>query len=243
VAASSGATAWATWFAWDLVGRVLVAVLVGVGVGWLLARVAFRSPAPSLRLAETGEPLLALAAVLLSYGVTELVHGYGFVAVFVCAVALRQAERGHSYHEHMHSMIERLERLLTLVVLLLLGMALTNGLLEHLTWRGVAIGIGLLLVVRPLSGAVALFLARTGRPGTGPFRPAERLAVAFFGVRGVGSLYYLAYATGHGDFGGHDELWATVGFTITASVLLHGVTATPWLRRLERGREPLPGPA
>ena len=241
VAASSGAAAWATWFAWDLVGRVLVAVLVGAGVGWLLARVAFRSPAPSLRLAETGEPLLALAAVLLSYGVTELVHGYGFVAVFVCAVALRQAERGHSYHEHMHSMIERLERLLTLVVLLLLGMALTNGLLEHLTWRGVAIGVGLLLVVRPLSGVVALFLARTGRPGTGPFRPAERLAVAFFGVRGVGSLYYLAYATGHGDFGGHDELWATVGFTITASVLLHGVTATPWLRRLERGREPLPG--
>ena len=84
---------------------------------------------------------------------------------------------------------------------------------------------------------MALVLGRTGQPGTGPFRPAERLAVAFFGVRGVGSLYYLAYATGHADFGGHDELWATVGFTVTASVLLHGITATPWLRRLERTRE------
>jgi NhaP-type Na+/H+ or K+/H+ antiporter len=88
-------------------------------------------------------------------------------------------------------------------------------------------------VVRPLSGVVALL---PFAPKDDEFDTRERLAVAFFGVRGVGSLFYLAYATSHGDFGDHDALWATVGFTVTASVLLHGITATPWLRRLDLRR-------
>jgi NhaP-type Na+/H+ or K+/H+ antiporter len=234
LAGSSDVWSWALgWLAWDVVGRVVVGVVIGMVIGWLLARIAFRAPAPSLRLAETGEPLLALAAVLLSYGLAEVAHAYGFLAVFACAMTIRSAERGHEYHQNMHAMVERLERLLTLVVLLLLGMSLTNGLLEHLTWSGVAIGVLLLLVVRPLSGVVALL---PFAPKDDEFDTRERLAVAFFGVRGVGSLFYLAYATSHGDFGDHDALWATVGFTVTASVLLHGITATPWLRRLDLRR-------
>ena len=108
---------------------MLVGALIGTAVGWLLAKVAFRAPKQSLRMAETGEPLMALAAVLLSYGVAEVAQGYGFLAVFACAMTLRSAERGHDYHAHMHQIIERLERLLTLIVLLLLGVSLTNGLL------------------------------------------------------------------------------------------------------------------
>ena len=234
LAGSSDVGSWALgWLAWDVVGRVVVGVAIGMVIGWLLARIAFRAPAPSLRLAETGEPLLALAAVLLSYGLAEVAHAYGFLAVFACAMTIRSAERGHEYHQHMHAMVERLERLLTLIVLLLLGMSLSNGLLEHLTWSGAVIGVLLLLVVRSLSGAVALL---PFAPKDDEFDTRERLAVAFFGVRGVGSLFYLAYATSHGDFGDHDALWATVGFTITASVLLHGITATPWLRRLDQRR-------
>ena len=56
---------------------------------------------------------------------------------------------------------------------------------------------------------------------------SEAWATAFFGVRGVGSLYYLAYATGHADFGDHEALWAAVAFAVTLSVVVHGVTATP----------------
>ena len=64
---------------------------------------------------------------------------------------------------------------------------------------------------------------------TGP----ERWAAAFFGIRGVGSLYYLAYAAGESDVLADDWLWSTIGFTVVASVLLHGILATPVLRRLE----------
>jgi sodium/hydrogen antiporter len=225
------------WLAWDLVGKVLVGVAVGTAVGWLLARVAFRAPTPSLRTAETSEPLLALAAVLLSYGVAEVARGYGFLAVFCCALALRSAERGHTYHVHMHGVVERLERLLTLVVLLLLGVALTNGMLSNLTWQGGLVGVLLVLLVRPLAGVAALTgFTDQSRIGDHALDRGERLATAFFGVRGVGSLYYLAHGTGQADFAGAETLWATVGFTITVSVVLHGISATPVMGRMDRLR-------
>ena len=238
MAGASSISEWGLhWLGWELVGKVALGVLVGSAAGWLLAKIAFRAPAPSLRLAETGEPLLALAAVLLSYGVAETIGGYGFLAVFVCALSLRSAERGHDYHAHMHGVIERLERLLTLAVLLLLGVSLTNGLLSHLTWQAVVVGVVLVLVVRPVSGLLALrVLGGKCQVGDATLTPRERLAVAFFGVRGVGSLYYLAYATGHADFGDDHVLWAAVAFTVTLSVVVHGIAATPSMRVLDRLR-------
>jgi NhaP-type Na+/H+ or K+/H+ antiporter len=223
------------WLGWELVGKVFVGVALGIVVGWLLAKVAFRAPTPPLRLAETGEPLLALAAVLLSYGVAESLGGYGFLAVFACAMTLRSAERGHRYHAYMHQIIERLELLLTLVVLLLLGVSMTNGLLRNLPWEAMLLAALLVLVVRPLAGMVALGYRRsTCRIGEHVLTSGERLAISFFGVRGVGSLYYLAYATGQARFPDHQLLWSTVAFTIALSVLVHGTTATPVLRWLER---------
>jgi NhaP-type Na+/H+ or K+/H+ antiporter len=223
------------WVAWELVGKVAIGVVAGIAVGWLLAKVAFSSPAPSLRLAEIGEPLLALAAVLLAYGVAEVAQGYGFLAVFTCAMTLRSWERGHDYHVHMHESIERLERLLTLVVLLLLGVVLTNGVLGDLGWDGALVGLALVFVIRPLTAILALrvgYVPSKGRKGSLDTR--ECWATAFFGVRGVGSLFYLAYATNEAEFGDHEQLWAVVAFTIALSVLVHGITATPVMKRLER---------
>jgi NhaP-type Na+/H+ or K+/H+ antiporter len=225
------------WVVWELVGKVIIGALVGTAVGWLLARLAFRAPAPTLRLAETGEPLLALAALLLAYGLAEVAHGYGFLAVFACAMAMRSAERGHDYHAHMHEAIERLERLLTLGVLLVLGSSLTNSLLGDLTWQGAVVGLALVFVVRPVTALLALRLGRRhDRMGDRCLTSGEELATAWFGVRGVSSLYYLAYAAGEAEFPGMEQLWAVVGFTIAVSVLVHGTTATPVMRRLEGGQ-------
>ncbi|GAB3714066.1 cation:proton antiporter [Mariniluteicoccus flavus] len=222
------------WFGWELVGKIVVGVAVGVLCGWLLARIAFRSRADALRVAEKGEPLLALAVLLLTYGLAELVEGYGFIAVFAAAMTLRSTERHHDYHRQMHEMIERLEQLVTLVALLLLGVALSDGLLKALTWQGALVAILLILVVRPVAAyaSLALFADRE-RIGNRPVSGPERRAIAFFGVRGIGSLYYLAYATGHATFPGAEQLWATVGFAVLVSVIVHGVAATPVMKRLE----------
>ncbi|MET0997525.1 MAG: cation:proton antiporter [Marmoricola sp.] len=228
-------TSWSwvgAWVAWELVGKVVVGFLVGAFVGWLLAKLAFRARRMSLRLAEQGEPLLALAALATSFGAAELVGGYGFIAVFCCGAAIRNAERSHDYQEAMHGVVERLERLLTLLVLLCLGIAMTRGLLDALDWRGVGVAIALVLLIRPLSGVVSLMpFARSGHG----MDARERLVTAFFGVRGIGSLFYLAYAAGH-HFEDVRWLWATIAFTIALSVVIHGVLAKPAMNWLERAR-------
>ncbi len=222
------------WVAWELVGKVALGFAVGSLVGWLLAKLAFRARRASLRLAEQGEPLLALAALATSYGASELVGGYGFIAVFCCGMALRNAERRHHYNQQMHGVVERLERLLTLLVLLCLGMAMSRGLLDALDWRGVLVGLALIFVIRPLSGVLSLMpFARAGHG----MDPCERRVTAFFGVRGIGSLFYLAYAAGQADFADLRWLWATIAFTIALSVLVHGVLAKPAMAWLEVNRQ------
>ena len=236
--ATEGAVShWALeWVAFYVVYKVAIGVLAGIVVGRVLAYVAFRSTSRSLRVAERGESLLALAALVSSYGVGEVVGGYGFLSVFVCAMTFRSAERSHDYHAAMHEVAERLERLLTLFVLLVLGIALTRGLLDALDWRGVGIGLALIFLIRPAAGVLSLEpWARSSSTLGGLTRP-QRWAAAFFGVRGVGSLYYLAYAAGESAELGQNWLWSTVAFTIVASVIVHGVLSTPVMARLDPDR-------
>jgi NhaP-type Na+/H+ or K+/H+ antiporter len=137
----------------------------------------------------------------------------------------------------MHAVVDRLERLLTLAVLLFLGVAMTNGLLSNLSWQGAAVGACLVFVVRPLSGWLALAVGQPRpRIGSHALGPHERRATAWLGVRGVGSLYYIAYALIEAEFGDHALLWSTVAFTVALSVIVHGVAATPVMRGLDRAR-------
>ncbi|WP_322937777.1 cation:proton antiporter [Nocardioides bizhenqiangii] len=232
---AAGGFSWLEWIGWYTVGKVAIGVVIGVVVGRALAQVAFRSTSHSLRVAERGESLTSLAALISAYGLSEVVGGYGFLAVFACAMTFRSAERAHDYHASMHEVTERLERLLTLFLLLMLGIALSRGLLDDLDWRSVAVGLGLILVIRPLSGVLAFIGSKSG------MSHAQRGAVAFFGVRGIGSLYYLAYATGEAPELASDWMWSTVAFTVTASVIIHGVLATPVMYRIgEPGTETPP---
>ncbi len=69
---------------------------------------------------------------------------------------------------------------------------------------------------------------------------SEKLTLSFFGIRGVGSFYYVAYALNHGEFADEEQLWAIVGLVALLSILLHGLTVTPLMRALDRqhGRDP-----
>ncbi|HYY09748.1 MAG TPA: cation:proton antiporter [Kineosporiaceae bacterium] len=228
-AAGAAPVLWAGhWLAVDLLWRIAAGVGVGVLVGRVLARLFFTARIRTLRLAERAEGFVAIACTMLAYGVTELVHGYGFLAVFVCATTIRAAERAHGYHGVLHNYIEQFERLLTVAVLVLLGGAMARGLLAPLTAPDVVLAVVLVLVVRPVFGWLAL--------RGGPRGPRDRAVIAFFGVRGVGSLYYLAYAAGQATFGELDRLWATAGLAVLVSVLVHGVTATPVMTWIDRRR-------
>lgn len=204
------------WLLEDVVVKLgsglVVGVLCGRALGWLV----FRS-SPKTQLARTTEGVAAVGATLLVYGLAELAHGYGFLAVFVAALVLRDHERDHEYHEVLHDATESVERLGSALLLLLVGGAIAEGGLTPAGWREAAVAAALVLLVRPLFGWLSLL-------GTDLHR-AQRLVISAFGIRGMGSIYYLAYAGVENDFPDAERIWAIVLLTIVLSVILHGVTA------------------
>ncbi|MGZ3145891.1 cation:proton antiporter [Lentzea chajnantorensis] len=234
--AGAAPSAWlGHWLAVDVLWRLACGLAVGVAVGWLLGKLFFSVPSEKLRLAEHAEGFVALAATFLAYGVTELAEGYGFVAVFVCACTIRAAERHHGYHQVLHRYVEQAERMLTVVIVFLLGGAAVSGLLAGLDWREVAVAAVTLVLVRPLAGWIGLLGGKTGS--------RERTVIAFFGVRGVGSLFYITYALQEGNFTGHDTIWRIAGLVVIGSVLVHGLSASPVMWLLDRRRQQKGGAA
>jgi sodium/hydrogen antiporter len=118
---------------------------------------------------------------------------------------------------------DTIERLLEVLLVLIVGIALA----QHWDTRAFALALVLMMVVRPLGTHLVLL----GTPTT----PAQRLLISWFGIRGIGSLYYLAYALGEGlpaALGA--ELSAFTLSVVAISVFVHGVTSQPMLARYER---------
>ncbi|MES2194585.1 MAG: sodium:proton antiporter [Pseudomonadota bacterium] len=207
---------------WRLGAGVGVGALVGFALGWLVFRMPNRA-----KLSRTGDGFVALGITLAIYGIAESVHGYGFLAVFVGGLALRAAERNHKYHQTLHDFAEQLERLLMMILLVLFGGAISSGgLLDALTWSSLGYAVLAIFVVRPLAGW--LCLAGSTCP------PTERAVISFFGIRGLGSIYYLAYALQKEAFDKVDVVWSTIALVILISIVLHGVTVTPVMQLIDR---------
>ncbi|MBB3033146.1 cation:proton antiporter [Alteriqipengyuania lutimaris] len=216
VAASGGMSGWiGEWAGFYVVYKILVGCLAGAAAGWLLGKVLFALPRRN-PLADAGTGVIALAGVLVTYGLTELIEGYGFIAAFVMGIVLRRKEEEHAYHARLHSFSSALEHSVTAILLVLLGGAIP-ALMGYLDWRHAVLGVALIFIFRPLSGMLALW-------GT-PMSIRQRGVVAFYGVRGIGSIYYLAYAGGQLELVDEGALWATVTFTILLSTIVHGFSA------------------
>ncbi len=227
--AAVGSAGWiGEWFLVDVVWRLALGVGIGYLTGRLLGRLFFSSLSERLGLTERAEGFVALAATFLAYGATESAEGYGFVAVFVCATTLRASERAHGYHSVLHKFVEQIERLLTVAVVVLLGGSVTRGAFDSIGWLDVLVVAAILILVRPLAGFVGLIGGRAG--------PKERAVISFFGVRGVGSLFYIAFALQEGRFPGGEHLWALTSLVVVGSIVLHGATATPIMATLDRRR-------
>jgi NhaP-type Na+/H+ or K+/H+ antiporter len=207
---------------WKLAAGLVIGWLVGRLLGWLIFRLPNRA-----KLSRTGDGFVALGVTCLAYGITEMAHGYGFVAVFVAALGIRAAERHHSYHEKLHDFVEQLERLLMMVLLVIFGGAIVaGGLFRALSLEAVIYAVIAVFLIRPIAGWLSMVGAKQ--------RTDEKAIIAFFGIRGLGSAYYLAYGLNHGKFENPDALWSVVGLIVLISVVLHGTTVTPVMRWLDQ---------
>ena len=234
---------------------VLWATVGGVGLGWLLG-FAFSRAVVYLRREQAQalgmESFMALGLIALTYGIALALQTYGFLAVFAAGLAMRHVERTDSpavkaadslpvqtaseaaAPEQASAYMAKavldftldLEKLAELTVMVIIGSLLTRA---AFTWPSLAVAIGLIFVVRP----IAIYLTTLWLPLT----PGQRRLAAWFGIRGVGSLYYLAFAVAHGADSPEAALVAdAVLVTVAFSVLLHGSTATPIMRLYRRAR-------
>lgn len=203
------------WLLRDVVYRIVAGVAGGAAVGWLMGKLLFAWPRNNA-LADTDAGVVALAGAMIAFGVTELAEGYGFLAAFVAGIALRQSEQRHEFHRTLHDFTGAIEHALLALMLVALGAALP-GLSMWLEWPLALIGIGLIFVLRPL--AAWLSLAGTQLQGR------ARLVVSFYGVRGIGTIYYLAFALGALPLADRREVWAAAVFVIVLSTIVHGLTA------------------
>lgn len=231
------------WVVVDVLWATAAGIAIGLIGGWGLAQVAHR-----LRRADAEHGLLddflGLGLIGAVYGLSLLANAWGFLAVFFAAVALRQTECRLAGVESRKpadpqgpavaaldgeatlsdgSLVfkEHLERLSELLLILLVGGMLF---VDSWSWRAVATALFLFLVARPASVLLAMGATRT------PWR--IRGLAGWFGVRGIGSLYYLMYAIQHGlpkDLA--LELTQLTLIVVTMSIVLHGTSVKPLLSR------------
>jgi NhaP-type Na+/H+ or K+/H+ antiporter len=233
--------------AWASIAGLGIGTLCGAGIAKLVLYLR-RVHREAVGLDE----FLALGLIALSYGLALVVHAYGFLAVFAAGLSMRRIEREHSdvappadgaraggdaveaatdpgtAPAYMARAVlgfnEQLERLGEMAVVLVLGAMLAD---IEAPGPGLWMAAGLFFVIRPLATIVTLFRI--------PLSRAQRAFVAWFGVRGVGSVYYLTYALAHGVSAAPARILADITLVVvTASIVLHGVSVTPLMRRSRR---------
>ncbi len=212
------------WFAVDVLYKLGAGILIGwacgKGIGFLLFRVSEKSGPLSSR-----DGFLAISATLLVYGITEFAHGYGFLAVFICSITLRHYEKDHHYHKELHSFTDQTERLLLSLLMILFGGALVMGILKPVNTGMVIFAVLFLLLIRPVAGYLAVMTSR--------IKNREKWVIGFFGIRGLGSVYYLSFGFSEFNFEHQDQLWAIVSLTILLSIIMHGLSATTVMKKVK----------
>ena len=229
-----GGSSWiGEWFLADVLYAIVVGVAIGAGVGYSLAALAVRLRDRRL-LADRFDGWLAIPTVLIIYGLAEVAGAYGFLAAFAGGLAFRRYEHSHEHNGPVHEGAEVVEKLGELAVILVFGSMITLAGIEAPGIGGWLLVPLLLLVIRPVAVSVALI---------GSAIPArERLFVAWFGVRGIGSIYYATIIAGASVVNSAEAkvvVW-TAFACVAVSILVHGVTASPLSERWlpEPGSEP-----
>jgi sodium/hydrogen antiporter len=205
-----------------IAGGLAIGAAVGVAAAWSVKRLRDRE-----LLAPALDSYHAIATVLVIYGLAEVAGTYGFLAAFAGGLAFRRYEHDHEVNGNVHEGAELTEKLLELSVILLLGSLLTRAGLGVPGWEGWLLAALVIVVVRPLACVVALL-------GSQLDRPTEKTFVAWFGVRGVGSLFYAATAVEAGVLARGEEqllMWTVIA-CVLLSIVVHGITAGPSLRRI-----------
>lgn len=216
------------WALVDVAYAVPVGLLIGGLCGYLFAAGLIRLRQRRL-MSASYEGWIGIAAVLVIYGLAEAASTYGYLAAFAGGLAFRRYEHDHELNTTVHHGTETVEKFTELAVILLLGSLMTLQGLKNPGTAGWLLAPLLLLIIRPAT-VFATFIGSS-------LSLHERAFLGWFGVRGVGSLNYIAIAVAVGTLGVSNEvtLFWTVAVCVLLSIILHGATGSPLATRLAPG--------
>jgi len=245
-----GTAGW-RWFALDFCWAIAGGLLVGGALGTLIGKLVVYLRARHQEAVGLDE-FLTLGLIALTYGVTQLSQTYSFLAVFAAGLALQRVKERplanrlpmagalgfrsrHEYEafatdtEHASAYMrqavqgfnEQLERIAELTIVLVVGVMLP---MIQIPAESAWFLPLLFLVLRPVSVTLGLLGS--------PVVRHQRLLMAWFGIRGIGSIYYLMYAISHGlPPSLAEDFIAITLITVAVSIVLHGLSVTPITRR------------
>jgi NhaP-type Na+/H+ or K+/H+ antiporter len=244
-----GAFGW-RWLLVDVVWASAAGVAVGWFLGWSVGRFVVYLRQQHQQ-AHGVDDFVALGLIAASYGLALAVNGYGFLAVFAAGLSMRQLDtdaraqaaaplRGqktradarkdpasaHHLARQVLSFNLQMERIGEVVVVILLGALLSRGLFSL---EAVLFALAIFFLIRPLTVLISVAGVRLS--------PAETALIGWFGVRGAGSVFYLAYAIAHGlDPSVASTVANAVLPAVALSVVIHGISVTPFMKAYERRR-------
>jgi NhaP-type Na+/H+ or K+/H+ antiporter len=244
---------------WGAILNASWGIVAGLVTGWLMGRLVVGLVLylrQNYHEALGMEEFLALGLIALSYGVSHLIHGIGFLAVFSAGVAMRRIEYSASGHVPADEVIgaisaseeiaaatdpekgpaymaevvlafnKQLEHIVEFVMVLLVGIMLS---VSGISVEGIVVAVLLFFIIRPVSALISLVGARANR--------TQRRLMAWFGIRGIGSLYYLMFALQYVHQTELVQRIVPLVLTVLAiSILLHGISATPLMAEYYRRR-------
>jgi len=218
-----------SWIAIDLVW----AIFAGLGFGWLCGWGISKMGSwleESTDQAAVTEELLTLGMIGISYGGALLIHSYGFLAVFASGVAMRyySEKKKEDYSDDLMKSVtsvnEQIGQLMEVALVVLIGAMLANHWSISSHWW---FAIVLFFILRPLAVAIGLLF--------NDMNFSKKSLIGFFGIRGVGSVYYLSYTIAHGFISQEAELLADVTFTVIAFSLFIHTNAASIIMAFYRG--------
>jgi cell volume regulation protein A len=205
----------------DMAGLLALKLAVGIGVGYLVGRLAVAA-FNAVRLPTDGiYPVATIAIAALSYGLAEVAHGSGLLATYLTALALGGANIPArrtvvAFHEGLGWVAQ-------LSLFILLGLLVFPSQLDDVALKGLALSAVLILVARPLATFVATALA--------PLNVRERVMLGWAGLRGATPIWLATFPVVAGIAGGEEE-FAIVFFVVVTSTLVQGASFEPLATRL-----------
>ena len=199
------------------VSELGIGACVGVAVGWLAVQ-GFRRA----RLMTAGlYPVASLAVVAIAFGAADVLHGSGFLAVYLAGLAMGSAQL--PARQTVHAFHDGLAWVAQLAMFLTLGLLVFPAALGEIAWQGTLIALVLVLVARPLAVAVATALA--------PLRAADRLVLGWAGLRGAVPVVLATFPVIEGI---EDSVtfFNIAFFAVLLSTLVQGSTFEPLARAL-----------